>query len=80
MSETIQDPDAELRKAAKLNGNSAAFPVADDQFAGMTLREWYAGMAMQGLVKSYNFEGPEEPADLSVQYADALLLALARNK
>lgn len=51
------------------------------RFHGLTKREYFAGLAMQGLLsndehikeeKSY----PDITADLAIQYADALLKAL----
>ena len=43
---------------------------------GMTLREYYAGKAMEGLLSKEFTWDLEEVAKCSVQYADALLKAL----
>lgn len=47
---------------------------------GMTLREHYAGQAMQGLLLNFgSFGGDKAPvAALAVGYADALLAELAK--
>lgn len=51
---------------------------------GLTKREYFAGLAMQGLSSSFNKEGewtvdPKSSADLAVEIADALLEKLANN-
>lgn len=53
--------------------------------AGMTLREYYAGLVLQGLLADSEFNAPPEfapefAARTAVQYADALLVALAKPK
>lgn len=69
--------------------NEPAFPATCTQYdsdhepyvtsvSGMTLRQYYAGLAMQGLLSgphSYDFEGC---AIDSVRYADALLAELSK--
>lgn len=68
------------------NGKQPAFAAVCDNAnpylqEGLTKREYFAGLAMQGLLsndehikeeKSY----PDITADLAIQYADALLKAL----
>lgn len=46
---------------------------------GMSLREWYAGKALTGLVEMHHGIGvdPRATAIASVQFADALISALA---
>lgn len=48
----------------------------------MTLREWYAGLAMQGLAAEQWAEGStaELTAKDAIAYADALIAALARKE
>lgn len=67
-----------------VNGNSAAFPVLVEEcqrvgetemFRGLTKRELFAAMAMQGLADE---EYPEGCAHEAVKYADALLAELAK--
>lgn len=46
---------------------------------GITLRQWYAGLAMQGMRADHSATGvPEEIARESVRLADALLKELAK--
>lgn len=51
-----------------------------DAQEGMTLREWYAGRALGGLLAAHtganSWETPKDMADLAVSYADALLARL----
>ena len=60
-----------------------AFPASQSNFnkdeAGLTKREYFAAMAMQGLLSGRNIEGynrPSEFAELSVQFADELIKQL----
>jgi len=62
----------------------AAFPCCgnpdtDQMVHGMTLRDWYAGMALQGFIsatpESMAYPGPEEAAEFSFKYADAMIKA-----
>lgn len=67
----------------------ASGPVDCDGFPlhpsapGMTLREWYAGLAMQGTAAAWRTSEPVSPETLAraargcVMMADALLAALA---
>lgn len=60
----------------KKNTGGQAFPVAgdDDSYgvAGMTLRDYFAAKALQGITVSY--EGPVvDAAMLAYDYADAML-------
>lgn len=74
------------------NANELAFPLVvtnlngDSQVsAGLTKREYFAAMAMQGISANPSFFGPlfqQNPraaADYAVDAADALLEALAKN-
>lgn len=40
---------------------------------GMTLRDWFAGMAMQGLLVRYGDQSALGCAGLSYEYADAMI-------
>jgi hypothetical protein len=52
-------------------------PVSGSQ-GGMTLREWYAGLAMQAVATASGGEfTPGHDARIAVRYADALLSVLA---
>jgi hypothetical protein len=50
-------------------------PGASEQFAGLTLRQWYAGLAMQSMVVSPTFH--DEPARtlaaMAFNMADAMI-------
>lgn len=48
-----------------------AFPVGS--YAGMTLRDWLAGMAMQGLLAGDSSNTPDVCAEWAYKYADAML-------
>ena len=43
---------------------------------GLTKREHFAGLAMQGLLAHYGTDGADECASYAVEYANALLKAL----
>lgn len=62
------------------NPYQAAFPIQKDAvWGGMSLRHWYAGLAMQGLLmKHNNFMSQNEIIINSVKYADALIAELAK--
>lgn len=81
--------------SAKENGMSGAFPTpsvycgpdgveADAGWPGMTLREWFAGMALQGILACKHFtddgaaRNPALAAQKAVELADAVLDALAK--
>lgn len=74
-----------------MNDNSkTAYPSNEKEFfdevligetteKGMTLRERYAGLAMQGLLSKYTLNNPEDQAivaQLSVEMADSLIESL----
>ena len=61
------------------NGDLKVFPV--DGFEGLTKREHFAGLAMQGLVSSLTIGRElhtELITEISVKYADKLLEALEK--
>jgi hypothetical protein len=50
---------AELPSAATIDDGGPAFPVRMAYYStGMTLRDWFAGMALQGLLASGHFTTP----------------------
>ena len=51
-----------------------AFPTTAGD--GMTLRDWFAGQAMAGMLANSDRDGyPEDRAQLAYEYADAMLEA-----
>ena len=61
-----------------INDGGPAFPRhAYDGHDGMTLRDWFAGQALAGLLAKYGFgeAEPESMAADSYAYADAMLKA-----
>lgn len=59
-----------------------AFPLEADRYDpqfGLTKREYFAGLAMQGLIIE-SVDGLEDIAPLAVQHADALLAELEKAK
>jgi hypothetical protein len=72
------------------NGNDSAFPVTDTDYdmgirrteiiGGLTKREYFAGLAMQGIMANSDgipFEDKKVIAKIAVAQADALLSALS---
>lgn len=57
--------------------DDAAFPTSMLPPGGLTKREWFAGLAMQGLLADANYDGNMiECVRLSLQYTDALIAEL----
>ena len=63
-----------------LPGGGPAFPIPADMqsnsWPGMTLREWYAGMAFQGMLSSPHISAAisdEELAAVAFEKADAMI-------
>jgi len=67
---------------SKTTGSDLIFPkLCGDEWPGMTIREWYAGLAMQGMLASYtdpnmSFPEREAAAKTAVEFADALIAEL----
>jgi cysteine synthase len=70
------------------NSNQAAFPTDNDPSIGVTKREFFAAMAMQGMVngfmkKKVNLDDIDEPvricAQWSIKFADELLKQLGND-
>jgi hypothetical protein len=59
-----------------------AFPIANSQNDGLTKREFFAAMAMQGIARDLLDDVTnwriEKMAKCAVEYADALIAALER--
>ncbi|MBL4798309.1 MAG: hypothetical protein JKY50_12910 [Oleispira sp.] len=71
------------------NGDTLARPIFDRNgkarygTSGLTKREHFAGLAMQGLLSNANLSGDSDCADVirdSMDMADALLAELERTK
>lgn len=72
-------------KDGKFNEHLPAYPVAthDSVYAGLTKREIFAAMAMQGFVsnpKNHLDFNPNDDAKYCCDLADALLAELERTK
>ena len=67
-----------FEKAAKKLGSENAFPDADYIDGGLTKREYFAVLAMQGLLSGEGINDPETVAKNAVAYADALLGVLVK--
>ena len=65
----------------KPNDGGPAFPMSDigiHGFYGMTLRDWFAGQALQTL--DYNAHSDADLAKKAVSLADAMIAALEAGK
>jgi len=66
-----------------MRDDTPAFPVANEYYPndqiqygsnGMTLRQWYAGMALQGMVSNPEYQGNfAEMAESAFRFADAMV-------
>lgn len=60
-----------------ITGNEQAFPIYDKYYKGLTIREHFASMAVQGLCATLNGnEKVSSLAPLAVSIADALIAEL----
>jgi len=66
----------------KKNDGGFAFPMGFhpkanpvDQCGGLTVRQWYAGMALQGMLASGLSATSQDKAEAALRYADALIEA-----
>ena len=57
-------------------GNNLVFPVNDQ--IGLTKREYFAALAMQGILASAPGWRKDEAAQFSLGYADALIAELSK--
>jgi hypothetical protein len=68
----------EIERKAKLNGEYDAFPNQDG--GGLTKREWFAGMALQGLLGNADlYVDIESKVPYAIDFADAILKRLAES-
>lgn len=76
-----------MEEAVKRNADASAFPNKIEKYSevrydfGLTKREYFAGLVMQGIVvnagrNGYSFSGKEEIVKDSVKIADELLSEL----
>ena len=71
---------SDIKLGHEFNYAGPAFPFternADGSYyhghGGMTLRDWFAGQALMGLVNQYH---PDGAAKLAYEYADAMIAA-----
>lgn len=83
---TNEHLDKMNREQSIYNGNEPANPIKDSNFyrLGLTKREHFAGLAMQGYcVGEYTGQSGmsvESIAKWSIEMADALLIELRKNK
>ena len=62
------------------NGDITVASDHDTDYMGLTKREHFAGLAMQGLLAHYGSNFTDDPAVWdAIQYADALLKALEQD-
>lgn len=81
---------AHAGRLAKIRGGSDAFPTLQSNLpgiglrqSGMTLREHFAALAMQGLISNVTALGNlslDGIAETAVELADALLIELAKGR
>ena len=72
-----------MTEKAKQYGDNPAFPTEHLKlkgFTGITRREYFAAMAMQGLLSGSGIEYHENTADDAVCCADALLEELLKTE
>ena len=74
--------ETEIQKRARELGGQPAFPcVLDTTDSGLTKREWFMGMALQGLSgKGFDGVRGNDIVSESIWLADALLIALAESE
>ena len=61
--------------------NETAFPGSVNWIhPGMTMREWYAGMALDGLMVAFPTNSPEQLAKWAFDFADAMIAEAAKRK
>lgn len=78
--ETIETPAAPQPQQSSYSDGGPAFPNNDAHgcaYAGMTLRDWFAGQALAGLLGNSNYGPPNSKEDANMTYliADAMLKA-----
>lgn len=75
----LKDKPAFARPFSTVNINDVGKGTAYSQ-EGMTLREYYAGLAMQGIMSGPggSFHAPDTLADMAVNCADVLIAELEK--
>lgn len=72
------------RKMSEIKDGGAAFPYCvwvgdhhNGHNTGMSMREWFAGMALHGILQLHGsvVGGPERTAKMSYEVADAMIRA-----
>ena len=65
-----------------INDGGAAFPILRSDQAGMSLRDWFAGQALAGLIfhNDYGQRSDDDIANGAYSYADAMLAARNQTK
>ncbi len=69
-----------MTKEQEIILRDAAFPVTTIASSGLSKRELYTAIAMQGLLSGDGIEDYETTADNAVRYADALINRLGQNE
>ena len=68
----------------KIDTGGPAFPTAPEAMNagsdGMTLRDWFAGQAMAGIVHAHGYPQPNEYASQAYAWADAMLAERAKGQ
>lgn len=80
---TPEEADKLNLESARDNGNLLAFPINEriPFHAGLTKREYFTGLAMQGMLANPETYGDREiMMQVAVENADALLIALHSKK
>ena len=63
--------------------NESAFPIIAEDYiidGGLTKREYFAAMALQGLLADYESESIEDYSKYAVKLADSLIEELSKKK
>ncbi len=65
-----------------VEGNQQVISIATstEAFSGLSKREWFAGMALQGLLSSSRVISIEPLCKISVELADAMIIKLEQSK
>lgn len=49
-------------------------PHASEQYGGMSLRDWFAGMALQGILSRSDRPKPDASIRIAFEYADGMIV------